>query len=554
MFSKKASVLSIVLLVVALVLSACGATTPEVAEKVATQVVKVTVKETVIVEGTPQVVEKEVTRVVEVEKQVEVVVTPTPAPVKELILGFSSGIQGLDMRKEGSVVNMSLSKLINEPLLFFDEKGELYPVLAKSWEQIDNVTMRFHLVENAMWHHGVPFTAEAVKYSLDKVLDPAFPAWMNFALDGVVKEAKIVDDHTIDIITTGPTSSLLWRLTLLDIVEPGYAEVGGQDMRPSGTGPYRFVEYIPREHYIVERNPDYWGTPASFDRVIARILPEDSTRLAALLTGEVDMINAVTPEMMKKIQESSGVKLVSGPTTRLMYVSLRNDRPPLDNVKVRQALNYAVDKQAIVDTILKDIAVVAHGPLAPVLAGSRTDLEYAYDPDKAKALLAEAGYKGEEIVFAVPRGRYPNDGQAAEAIAAYWQDVGINVNLVQGDYATIMPLIRLGKDSPYDAAYQGWSADALDPVLMSRFLWHSNFTEGRTAYANPRVDALLDKANTSIDTAEVTTVMQEAQGIIWEDAPMVFLYFPVEVLGISDKLKGFSTHPFEYYMFDKASK
>jgi peptide/nickel transport system substrate-binding protein len=549
MLLRRTHLLASVLIVVSLMLSACGAT-PEVV----TEVVKETVKETVIVEGTPQVVEKEVTKVVEVEKQVEVVVTPTPAPVKELVLGFSSGIQGLDMRKEGSVVNMSVSKLINEPLLFFDEKGELYPVLAKSWEQIDDVTTRFHLVENAMWHHGVPFTAEAVKYSLDKVLDPEFPAWMNFALDGVVKEAKIIDDHTIDIITTGPTPSLLWRLTLLDLVEPGYAEEGGQDMRPSGTGPYKFVEYVPREHYIVERNPDYWGEPAEFDRIVARILPEDSTRLAALLAGEVDMINAVTPEMMQKIQESEGVETVSGPTTRLIYSSLRNDRPPLDNVKVRQALNYAVDKQAIVDTILKDIAVVANGPLAPVLTGSRTDLGYPYDPEKAKALLEEAGYNGEEIVFAVPRGRYPNDGQVAEAIAAYWQDVGVNVKLEQGDYATIMPLIRQGKDSPYDAAFQGWSADALDPVLMSLFLWHSDYTEGRTAYANPRVDELLDKANTSTDTEEVAALMQEAQGLIWEDAPMVFLYFPVEVLGISDRLKGFSTHPFEYYLFEKAYK
>jgi peptide/nickel transport system substrate-binding protein len=549
---KKLSLAVVVLMTVSLILSACATPTPEVVEKVVTQVVKETVKETVIVEGTPQVVEKEVTKVVEVEKPVEVVVTATPKPVSELVIGLSADVESLDMRKLGSVVSMSLLKNINEPLLFFDENAELYPVLAESWEQIDDTTMRFHLRQGVMFHHGVPFTAECVKYSLDKIMDPDFPAWMGFAMDGVVKEAKVVDDYTVDIITVGPTPSLLWRLTLLDIVEPGYAEEGGQDKHPMGTGPFRFVEFIPRQHFIMERNLDYWGEPSAFDRIVGRILPESGTRLAALLAGEVNMINSVTPEMMKQIQEAPGVEVVTGPTGRLIFGNLRNDRPPLDNVKVRQALNYAIDKEAIVDTILKDIAIVAHAPLSPALLGARTDLEYPYDPEKAKQLLDEAGYAGEEIVFALPRGRYPNDGQVAEAIVGYWEAVGVNVKFEQGDFASIQPLVRQGKDGPFDAAFQGWSADALDPVLMLLFLFHSDNSEVRAAYNNPKVDEILDEANSEVDLDKVVELLEEAQSIIWDDAAVVFLYVPVEVLGISDNLEGFTTHPFEYYLFNKA--
>jgi peptide/nickel transport system substrate-binding protein len=241
-------------------------------------------------------VEKEVP--VEVEKEVEVVVTSTPEPVAELVVGMGADIENFDMRKMGTVVSYSLLKHINETLLFFDENSELYPILAESWEQIDDTTWRFYLREGVNFHDGTPFTADAVKYSLDMVMNPEFPAWMGFALDGVIDEVNVIDDYTVDVVTTSPTPSLLWRLTLVDIVEPEYSEKGGQDRHPIGTGPYKFVQYTPRQNFIMERNEDYWGEQPYFDRVEARILPEDATRLAALLAGEVQMINAVSPEMI----------------------------------------------------------------------------------------------------------------------------------------------------------------------------------------------------------------------------------------------------------------
>jgi peptide/nickel transport system substrate-binding protein len=490
----------------------------------------------------------------EVEPTEEPAEQPAGEPAEsELVIAISEDIGGLDIRKEGSAARFTLLRHIYEPLVWFDDNMQLYPVLAESWEQMDATTMRFKLREGVTFQNGDPLNAEAVKYSLEQVLDPEFPAWMQFALDGVVAGAEVVDDYTVDITTVGPTPSLLWRMTLLDIVDPRYAGTPEMDTHPMGTGPFQFVEFIPRQHLIMERNPNYWGEPSKVDKLTARILPEAGTRLAALLAGEVQMINAVSPEMLEQIRSSPDTTTTSSPTARLIFVSLRNDRPPLDDVRVRQALNYAVDKQAIVDTILEDIAVVAQGPLPPTLTSARTDLgPYEYDPEKAKQLLDEAGYAGQEIVFAVGRGRYPNDGQVAEAIAGYLEAVGVDVQFEQGDWVTMTEEARKGKESAFDAYFQGWSADAQDPVLMMDFLFHSDNTESRTSYANPRVDELLDDAATTIDPDELDALLKEAQGIVWEDAPVIFLYHPVEILGISADLEGFQARPDEFFFFNDA--
>jgi peptide/nickel transport system substrate-binding protein len=470
----------------------------------------------------------------------------------ELVVAIAQDIGALDIRKEGSAASFSLLRHIYEPLVWFDDSMQLYPLLAESWEQVDSTTMRFKLRQGVTFHNGDPFNAEAVKYSLDKVLDPNFPAWMNFAMVDLIKEAIIVDDYTVDIVTVAPTPSLLWRLTLLDMVNPAYAETPEMDQQPMGTGPYKFVEFTPSQSFVMERNEDYWGKPGNFKGITARIIPESGTRLAALLAGEVQMINAVSPEMIEQIQASDNAILTTAPTARLVYVSLRNDRPPLDKAQVRQALNYAIDKETIVDTILQDIAVVAKSPLPPSLRGARADLSYAYDPEKARQLLAEAGYAGEEIIFAVGRGRYPNDDQVGQAIAAYMQDVGVNVKFEQGEWATFSAEARKGKEAPFDAFFQGWSADALDPVLMMTFLFQSPNTEARTSYANPTVDDLISEAALTTDPAKVDELLSEAQSTVWDDAPFIFMYIPKEVLGISSNLKGFTARPDEFFFFNQA--
>jgi peptide/nickel transport system substrate-binding protein len=251
---------------------------------------------------------------------------------------------------------------------------KFYPVLAASWEQVNPTTMRFKLQPNAKFHNGKPLTADAVKYSLEKAMDPKSGAWMLFALDGLLKGATVVDPQTVDIETTSPTPSLLYRLTLLDIVEPAYAETPDMQTKPMGTGPYRFVEFTPRQQLVMTRNPDYWGKAPAIERITARIMPEAGTRQAALLSGEVQMIDAVSPEMMQRIQASQNATVTTVPSARLVYILLRNDRGPLANVKVRQGLNYAIDKNALTGAILKDISTIAKGPLPPSVGPHRPGL------------------------------------------------------------------------------------------------------------------------------------------------------------------------------------
>lgn len=472
------------------------------------------------------------------------------------VVGIGQDLPILDGRLPGgNAAAFSALRHITDPLVFFTADGELVPMLAESWERVDDLTWRFALREGVTFHNGEPWNAEAAKFSIDQAIDPDLKAWHRFASGSVLAGAEVVDEYTVDITTQTPNPSLPNVLTAIDMVPPGYVGESqeNQNTAPVGTGPFKFVSFTPRSELVLERNDDYWGELPSISDLTFRIIPEASTRVAALQAGEVQLINSLSPENLSTL-EGAGAKIESSATTRTVMIALRSDQGPLTDPLVRQAMNYAVNKEEIVEALLNGIATPLTGPMATTLPGARTDLEpYSYDPDKARALLEEAGYAGEPIKLAVGAGRYPNDDLVGLAVADQLTAVGLNIDYIALDYAAMLEETAKKKDMTYNAWYQGWGAS----LLLSAELLNAFFAGEKASlplfYSNPEYTAAMEAYASATDDDARNEALAEAQRVVWEDAGGLFLYVPVENLAMQADVQGVDARFDEFFFVDQAS-
>ena len=325
---------------------------------------------------------------------------------------------------------------------------------------------------------------------------------------------------------------------------------------PIGTGPYVLKDYKVDDTVVVERNPDYWGEPPYYDEVMFRIVPEAATRESLLLSGDVDM--AVLPPLtdLPALDVNSNVKVIRGDSARIIFIGLNMQSPYLEDQKVRQALNYAVDKQAIVDNILLGNAVPVLSPMPQSFFGfCETTPSYAYDPEKAKALLAEAGVpEGLELQFISPNGRYAQDIQVAQAISGYLEEVGIKAVPQTSDWGTYMDQVLVPpEESKRDMYLLGWAGGYPHGSHTMSLLQTGAFFN-RGYYSSAEIDELIQLADEATTAEQSQDYYCQANQIIWEDAPWIFLYqqgYPVihsaNVTGIivlpSEKFDTFGAMP-----------
>jgi peptide/nickel transport system substrate-binding protein len=366
-----------------------------------------------------------------------------------------------------------------------------------------------------------------------------------------VESAEIVDDYTVRLHLSAPFPAAMQMLVHQQIVPKDYFEEVGTEgfiAAPVGSGPFKFVEGSLSDQIVMERFDDYYGGadelppvgPPLLDRVIFRILPEATTRVSALRAGEVDIIQVVPSHMIPVLATDAGVRVVSGPSTRPAWMEMNVNQPPFDDVRVRLAMNYAVDAEAILDTVLGGLGVVIAGPLSPYNNFADATLEpYGYDPDKALELLAEAGWTdsdedgfldkdGEIFTFVIDV--RPTSKPRAEGLAGQLQELGIDATVrVWGDYGVLKPLMLDGERT----AYVGdWGDSAFDPVGHFEAKWHS-FVEGTgngrgnfSGYSNPRVDELVAAGEIEPDVERRHELYDEAQQLVYEESPAVFLFLP----------------------------
>lgn len=475
-----------------------------------------------------------------------------PLWAADLTIGRSNEPSSIDPQFSRTGNNQMTAQLMFDRLIDLGPNLDIGPGLATSWEPIDDRTWSIKLREGVTFHDGSPLTAEDVIFSLDRTDEvPNSPAPFSDMVSNVASMEK-VDDLTVKITTHTPAPRLIEDIGRVFIVSKAASEnATSEDFNSGkatiGTGPYRFERWMPGESLEINAYDGYWGDAPEFKDVDIRFITNDAARMAALLSGDVDLIDAVPPVDIPRIEAERDLKVVSAPSGRVIYLGLsqRFDVPPevtdaegkpmetnpFRKPEVRRAISLMIDRELIVDRILGGSGVPA-GQLVPdVLGGHAADLEPdPYDPKRAKELLAEAGYpEGFGVTVYSSNDRFPADADLGQALGQMLARGGLTVNGVQtlpynvyakaataGDYSVFV--FSLGSSTPSSA-----------PNLMG--LIHTYDKENgkgpfnRVRYSNPRFDAALEAALQEFDTGKRNEMLAEATRMAFAETPIVPLYW-----------------------------
>jgi peptide/nickel transport system substrate-binding protein len=429
------------------------------------------------------------------------------------------------------------------------------PMLAESWKIVNDTTWEFKLRKGVKFHNGEPFTAQSVKATIDYALDPATKShFTGAAYWGLVKEVQIVDDFTVRLVTKQPWPNLVDSAASTNsLIMPAKAlkELGPQKLaeKPIGTGPFRFVEWKRDERLVLDRNPDYWQGPADVSRVTFRFIPEFSARMAALLSGEIDIMKDVPPHAVEAIEKSGRATLRSTVSSRINYLALVNLKPgPMQDLRVRRAMNHAVDVDELIKQVLKGRASRMCGPLAPANVDYAPVECYKYDPARAQALFKEAGVDPTKLQLTLdtPSGRYPLDKDVSLAIAAQLQRLGIKVNVVVNEWGTHLDKIK--NRNTGDTFFLGWG-----PALYGQGTIQPLFLADQTysSYGNNKtIDEKIARAQTLLEPKARAEAYAELQRLIHDEAPWVFLWQQHDLYGVTSQVEWTPRADEKVWMYD----
>ena len=444
-----------------------------------------------------------------------------------------------------------------ETLTVVDADGEVQGLLADTFETSDDgLTVTLTLKDGISFQDGTPFDAEAVVFNLDRLTDPELTVPQGAAYKSI-ESTTAVDAGTVQLTLSQPAPGLLSALSVTTsaMISPASVEAEGNTYEeyshPVGTGPYVFGEYATGESVTVTKYADYWGEKPYYDTVQFRVVPEAATRESLLLAGQVDMIILPPVSDLKSLQSNADVKVELGESDRTIFIALDNQDPVFSKPEVRQALNYAVDKKTIIDSVLFGAAEEMNAPMAPSLFGYCETGTYDFDPDKARQMLADAGATGAHMDLLTPSGRYVQDAQAAEAIAGYLREVGLDVAVSTSDFPSFLGRVNAPhSDQTVDAHLLGWAPGYLDAdyqMQMFREATHPPSGLGTSFYTNPQVETLLAQADVETDVDTREQLYCDASKIIWDDAPWIFLWTQSFPVVYSADVTGISTTPTEKF-------
>ncbi len=421
---------------------------------------------------------------------------------------------------------------------------DLEPGLAESWEYEDDLTLKFKLREGVEFHNGEPFNADAVKFTFDRLLGEEGakgPQQSNYTS---IESVEIINDYEIVFHLNTPDPVLLTKLAGYGamIVPPKYVQENTEEFfndNPVGTGPFKFVDYKRDQHITLEKNENYWKEDLpKLDEVTFRFIPEASTRLAELQTGKIDIMKRVEIAQADTVKESAHINLEEVGTPTVMSVRFDVGYDVVDDKLVRQALNYAVDKEAIIEEILDGYGEPISTYQSDLSFGNNTELEpYPYDPEKAKELLKEAGVKeGTELELYAPG----NDGtfkEIAQIIAFYFEEVGIKLNIKNADSTTMnSDLIPQGKAGHmYRQGWGGWTLD----FDNTAYLMYAKGEFWNPSFMDDKVQELLEAERSTVDQDEREKIFKELTEVLYELAPEINLYSEVALYGVNDRVEGF---------------
>ena len=423
---------------------------------------------------------------------------------------------------------------------------EIVPDIAERWDvSADGIVYTFYLRQDAVFHNGKPITAHDFKWSFERAADAITESLvvdqylgdivgLQEKLRGDAREVggvQVIDDHTLEITIKEPKSYFIYKLTYPTsfVLDRENVESGNRWVRePNGTGPFKLAEYVPGERMLLTKNPSYHLGPAYLEQV--ELILSGGTAMLMYENDEIDITGVGIADLDRLLdpQNSLNAELRRAlPSFSTSYIGMKTTQPPFDDVKVRQALNYAVNRQEIASLVLADLVTPAKGILPPGFPGFNTQLPgYTYNPEKAQQLLAESKYADNindfPIILTVPGGFGASVDLDLESITHSWNEVlGITVEFQQTEFATYLQDLHKRR---FDMFQIGWIADYPDPENFLDILFHSESSNNHTLYSNAEVDQLLEQARTETDQALRYSLYQQAEEIIVDEAPWIPLW------------------------------
>lgn len=471
------------------------------------------------------------------------------APPGTLRISYPQRIVSLDAHGSAAAERISiiLGRHLYDTLLTWDPQAKKFqPALAERWRSIDPSTWEFTLRRGVRFHDGQEFTSASVATSIERVV--ALPGPIR-PLFQPIASVETPDPSRVVIRTRAPLGTLLSNLTMLGIVPAGTPATPAFGERPVGTGPFKFVEFIRDTRVVLEANTNYWraGTP-KLQRLIFVDIPELSARVTALETGEIDMTVQLTPEEIKRLKNNSAIKVDIGPTFYTRFLWINPTRKPFDDVKVRRAVQHALNLEAITSSLVAGIAKPAKGPIASNVLCAVEFQPYGYNTTMARRLLAEAG---------LPRGfetemkwndALPREREVADAIVGQLALIGIRVkNTLQPRAIWLDDLIKLN----WDLNLLGTGAVTGDADYTLGRLYHSR--ANRTGFKHSEVDMLLDQAASTVSVQRRCEMYRKVQEILWQEGPAIFLFEALESYAYRTRIQGFKVPPSEIFTLYEVS-
>ncbi len=457
-------------------------------------------------------------------------------------IAIGSEPDNLDPMLSAATDTSSMMMNVFEGLLAFDETGAFIPALAESYEiSDDNITYTFHLKEGVTFHDGNPFTAADVKYTYEKPAGLSGGEALSSTISAALEKVETPDDFTAVLTLKQMDAGFLTKCTV-SVCEAGYDD---NATLPIGTGPYHFVEYVVGQKVVLEKNAAYSTTEArmpSVDRVEFVIMTDENARLMALKTGELD-IAGVSPRNIPALGD--GFQIVQGPLNMVQVFALNNAVAPLDNENVRKAICYAIDKQEIIDAVMEGSGTRVDSFLSPSMAVYYNDnlTVYNQDIEKAKQLLADAGYPdGFTLTCTVPS-NYQTHVDTAQVIKDQLAKIGVTLEIKPVEWAQWLDGVYTNED--YETTIIGHSGK-LDPQdFLNRF--SSTYARNYFNFSDPEYDALIAEASATTDQAARAKIYKKCQQVLVDKAATVFIQDPGAVYAVADRVSGFKIYPVSFY-------
>ncbi len=487
-----------------------------------------------------------------------------------LIFGRGGDSVGLDPAFEEDGESFKVCDNIYDTLVQYkDRSTEIEPGLATRWESSkDGLTWTFYLRKGVKFHDGTPFNAEAVLFSLNRQHEKthefhdvggSYIYWVATGLANIVDNITAIDEFTIQITLKTAYAPFIYTIAITPfaIVSPtAVKKYKNQDdtfsNNPVGTGPFKFVRWDRSDKIVLEANKNYWGGRPKLDRVIFRSIPDNAVRLIEIQRGSIHVMEFPNPDDLQQIRDDDELSLLTQPGMNIGYLAMNLDKPPLNNQKVRLAINHAIDKKTIIEHLYQGLGTPAKNPIPPTLWSYDDSIQdYTYDPKLAKKLLTEAGYPDgfSTTLWSLPVPRpYIPDGRAmAEVIQSDLRKIGIDAKIQTYDWGTYLEKTKYGE---HDMAMLGWSADLGDPDNFLYVLLSKTSAEKPAAniafYRSEAMQDLLEKARETTDKEKRISLYMEAQRIFHKDVPWVPLAHAKQVLVINKKVENLNLHPLNW--------